>query len=209
MTTNRILNRVHVAQLIVIFAVAGLGYLSLDLDQLVPIHWNIWGEADNLWPAKWALLIGPFLALVFLGLFAAISVKEEGAWLAPLTTSILALFLLIEVIMLLSGHGVELNVPRIVTMAVGLLLAVVGNYLPKTQPNKLFGIRFPWTLNDEQTWAQANLFAGWFFMLVGLATALFAALFEVAAPLYFVFLIAGVAAALIITTAYSHQISKK
>lgn len=209
MTKNRIFNRVHVALLIVIFAVAGLGYSSINLDHLVPVHWNIWGEADSLWPAKWALLIGPVLALVFLGMFAAISTREEGAWLVPLTTSILAAFLLIEVILVLSGQGVALNVPRIVTMGAGLLIAIVGNYLPKSQPNNMFGVRFPWTLNDERTWAQSNLFAGWFFMLVGVAALLFAALFNVAAPIYIVFLIAGVVAALVITTAYSYQISKK
>ncbi len=141
MSTNRILNRVHAAQVVVICAIAGLGYLSLDPNQLVPIHWNIWGEVDNRWPAKWALLIGPVLSLVYLGFAFAIGQREKGSWLAPLTTSMLALFVLLETIMLLTGHDVALNVPRITTMAVGLLLAVVGNYLPKSQPNKIFGIR--------------------------------------------------------------------
>ncbi|MCF4098220.1 SdpI family protein [Maritalea mediterranea] len=209
MTTNRVLNRVHVAQLIVVCAIAGLGYLTLNLNQSVPIHWNIWGEVDNVWPARWALLIGPALALLFLGLFTVISAKEQGSWVAPLTTSILALFILLETIMLLTAHDVALNVPRIVTIAVGLLLAVVGNYLPKSQPNHLFGIRYPWTLKNDSVWAQTHLFAGWFFMMVGIGCALFAAVIDVAAPFYLGFLLAGIVAAMIIITAYSYNVSKR
>ncbi|AVX04773.1 immunity protein SdpI [Maritalea myrionectae] len=209
MTNSRILNRVHTAQIIAICAIAGLGYIMLDPNQPVPIHWNLWGEVDNRWPAKWALLIGPVLSLAFFAGALAIGRREKGSWLAPLTTSMLALFILLEMIMLLTGLGVGLNVPRIITMAIGLLLVVIGNYLPKSQPNNAFGIRYPWTLRNERVWAQTNLFAGWFFMLVGIGCVLFAALLEVAAPFYFAILISGLVAALIIISAYSYQLSKK
>ncbi|WP_424981356.1 SdpI family protein [Maritalea sp. S77] len=208
MTTNKVLTRIHFAQILITCVIAGIGYLMLDQNQMVPIHWNIWGEVDNQWPAKWALLIGPTFAIVFLGIFAAIGTKEEGSWLPPLTSTILALAILIEAIILLSGQGAELNVPRLVTIAVGLLLIVVGNYLPKSQPNKTFGIRFPWTLNNPKVWARTNLFAGWFFMLVGAVCALFAAVLNVAASIYFAILIAGVLAAIIIISVYSYQLSK-
>lgn len=208
MTTNKVLNRVHVAQILIVCAIAGIGYMMLDQNQLVPIHWNIWGEVDNQWPAKWALLIGPTLAIIFLGLFAAIAVKEEGSWLPPLTTTILALAIFIEAIILLSGLGTELNVPRLITIAVGLLLMVVGNYLPKSQPNQTFGVRLPWTMKNPSVWAQTNLFAGWFFMIVGAGCAIFAAILNVAAPIYLLMLIAGVLAALIIVSIYSYRLSK-
>lgn len=206
--TNRILSRMHIVQVIVTCGLAALGYFLLDPDQLVPVHWNFYGEVDNFWPAKWALLVGPVLSGVLLSVFAAIGAREQGAWLSPLTTTALALVMLIEAIILLSALGTSMDVVRVTTLAVGLLLTIVGNYLPKSQPNHYFGMRFPWTLNNEAVWQRSNAFAGWFFVVVGVGVALFAALFEVAAPYYFAILLAGVLAAIIISTAYSFRVSK-
>ena len=47
---------------------------------------------------------------------------------------------------------------------VGLLLALIGNYMPNLKPNYFAGLRLPWTLENEDNWRKTHLIAGklWF-----------------------------------------------
>ena len=56
----------------------------------------------------------------------------------------------------------------------GLLLAAIGNYLPKCQPNYTVGIRLPWTLADEANWRKTHRLAGPVWVIGGLVIAVLA-----------------------------------
>lgn len=75
------------------------------------------------------------LFLVILNYFFISSVKNE--WI--INTSILVAF-------------------------IGLLIAMVGNYMNNLKPNYYAGIRLPWTLNDPDNWRRTHALAGklWF-----------------------------------------------
>jgi hypothetical protein len=47
---------------------------------------------------------------------------------------------------------------------IGLLIAMVGNYMNNLKPNYFAGIRLPWTLNDPEIWRRTHALAGklWF-----------------------------------------------
>ncbi len=47
---------------------------------------------------------------------------------------------------------------------VGLLFAIIGNYLPNLKPNYFAGLRLPWTLEDPDNWKKTHALAGklWF-----------------------------------------------
>lgn len=47
---------------------------------------------------------------------------------------------------------------------VGLLFAVIGNYMPNLKPNYFAGLRLPWALEDEDNWKRTHVVAGklWF-----------------------------------------------
>ncbi len=53
----------------------------------------------------------------------------------------------------------------IIFSAVGLLFAVIGNYLPNLKPNYFAGLRLPWTLENPDNWRKTHALAGklWFF----------------------------------------------
>ena len=53
-------------------------------------------------------------------------------------------------------------------MVVGLVLAIVGNYLPKCKQNYTIGIKIPWTLNSEENWNRTHRFAGRLWVVCGL-----------------------------------------
>ena len=55
--------------------------------------------------------------------------------------------------------------------AVGLLLAIIGNYLPNLKPNYFAGIRLPWTLENETNWRKTHQLAGKIWFVGGLVLA--------------------------------------
>jgi len=65
--------------------------------------------------------------------------------------------------------------PRGVVMIFGLLLAAIGNALPRTRPNHLFGIRTARTLDDRQLWIRLHRTAGYVAVVAGAVIALAAA----------------------------------
>lgn len=79
-----------------------------------------------------------------------------------------ALFNLGHAAILLNAMHVCVNISIIVEIAVGLLFLVIGNYLPKCQPNYTMGIRLPWTLASEDNWRKTHRFAGPLWMVGGI-----------------------------------------
>ena len=72
--------------------------------------------------------------------------------------------------------GSEIRIGFIVTMLLGILFILLGNYMPKTRQNFTFGLRIPWTLNDEENWTKTHRFAGRLTVICGAvmcATAIF------------------------------------
>lgn len=51
---------------------------------------------------------------------------------------------------------------------VGLLLIIIGNYLPKIPKNNSLGIRNKWTKKNEFVWKKAHRFTALVYILVGL-----------------------------------------
>ena len=57
--------------------------------------------------------------------------------------------------------------PRLMYVAVGVLLIVFGNYFKVIQPNYFIGIRTPWTLENQQVWKATHAFAGKLWLAAG------------------------------------------
>jgi len=49
---------------------------------------------------------------------------------------------------------------RFILAGVGLLLAIVGNYMYNIKPNYFAGIRLPWTLHNDENWKKTHLLGG-------------------------------------------------
>lgn len=59
-----------------------------------------------------------------------------------------------------SVHGNIKFTMRFILAGVGLMLAVVGNYIYNIKPNYFAGIRLPWTLNNDENWKKTHLLGG-------------------------------------------------
>ena len=154
--------------------VAGL-ILWNQLPEQIPVHWNANGEVDG-WSSKAFAVFGlPLLMLVFqwlctLGTGAdpkkanhPEKVVQLVLWIIPVIT----IFLFTVTYMVALGQEVRMEV--IMPVLVGLLLTVVGNYMPKCKQNYTIGIKIPWTLNSEENWNKTHRFAGWIWTFGGLA----------------------------------------
>lgn len=86
---------------------------------------------------------------------------------------------------------------------VGVLIAVVGNYLPKCKYNYTIGIKLPWTLSSEENWRKTHRFAGFVWIIGG-------AMMAVCAFLPFEWLVLTIIALLVVMpAAYSFLIFQK
>ena len=157
------------------FIIGAAGYSRMP--EQMPIHWNGAGEPDNYASKAFALLGLPafILALnVFVQVVIAHDPKREGLrrakamlWLVKWLLAALPLFVQIITIAHVLAPG-RVNVGLLVSLAMGLLLTAVGNYLPKCPPNYTVGIRLPWTLADENNWRKTHRLGGYVMMAGGL-----------------------------------------
>ncbi|MBO7748844.1 SdpI family protein [Paenibacillus sp. MWE-103] len=102
--------------------------------------------------------------------------------------------------------GYDVDMRKIVLAAVGLLFAVMGNYMTQVRHNYMFGIRTPWTLANEEVWRKTHRIGGPLMMLGGLV-ALVAAFFEGTAPI--VLFLAAILATSLIPVAYSYVLYRR
>ena len=52
---------------------------------------------------------------------------------------------------------------------IGVLFVIIGNYLPKCKQNYTIGIKIPWTLDNEENWNKTHRFAGFLWVVCGVA----------------------------------------
>ena len=153
--------------------VAGL-LLWDQLPQQLPSHWNAAGEIDG-WSSKAFAVFGMpliMLAVQWLCLLATGAdpkkqnhppkVLQLVLWIIPVLTVVL---MLITYAMAL---GREVRVEVVMPVLIGLVLTIIGNYLPKCKQNYTIGIKIPWTLNSEENWNRTHRFAGRLWVVCGL-----------------------------------------
>ncbi len=140
----------------------------------IAVHWNGAGVPDNYAGRAVAAFGLPLLFLV-IHLFSAFILLNDpkravgsqrlrllGIWMIPV------LSVLLVPMTLLIAMGAEIPIVMLVTLLVGVLLVVVGNYLPKSRQNYTVGIKLPWTLNSEENWNKTHRLAGHLWVLGGI-----------------------------------------
>ena len=188
------------------------GHFNLP-DAPMAIHFDINGDANGFAPRDIALLVMPGLALVvpllMLWLLPAIMPKgleRSSAAYGAAILAISALLTLIQAMLVLSATGMVIDHIKIVSIGVGVMFIILGNYLPKTRLNYVMGIRTPWTLADERVWDKTHRFAGPVFMLGGTFTVGAAFL---GAQWHLIGLLAGIGVPVVASLVYSYLAAKK
>ncbi|MBQ3483878.1 MAG: SdpI family protein [Clostridia bacterium] len=145
------------------------------LPEQFPIHFNAAGEVDG-WSSKAFGVFGlPLILVAFQWLCGLGSLKMdpkaenlEGKvfglvlWIIPVMSVVL------NALVYCTALGMDMNVQIILPLLVGLMLAIIGNWLPKCKHSYTLGIKLPWTLADETNWNRTHRFAGPIWVACGL-----------------------------------------
>lgn len=204
--------------LIILSFIPGWVYYG-QLPDRMPTHWNVYGQVNGYSSKTFATLFFPGLNLGMFFLFFLLPRLDPKRKNYALFTSsytvirwaIHLFFILLYLVTLVSALNMAqgqptLDVSRIVPVAVSVLFIVLGNYMGRFRHNYFIGIRNPWTLANEQVWQKTHRLGGKLFVVVGLLGILSVFL---APTLRFAVFMGGVAALLIVTTAYSYWIFRK
>ena len=81
---------------------------------------------------------------------------------------IVALLAYGQILIVISGLGLVLDVSRALEGGICLMIALMGNVMGKVRRNFFVGIRTPWTIANEQVWNATHRFAAKTFFAGGL-----------------------------------------
>ncbi|WP_247672608.1 SdpI family protein [Aquimarina sp. MMG016] len=129
----------------------------------IPMHYNIYGEPDR-WGGKNDLMSIMIIIpiLTYLMFLAAIyidpkkRISEMGNkyhHLRFIMTVIIAMIFIL--IVYINVHSIS-NFKNYISIILGLLFILLGNYFRSLKPNYFIGIRTPWTLESETVWRRTH-----------------------------------------------------
>lgn len=151
---------------VILLPVAAGVLLWNRLPETVPTHWGVDGMADGWSSRAFAVFGMPLILLAAQWLCLWITERDNRkkaqsekimglvSWLIP----VISLFSCGSIYAAALGH--PLDSTRIPLLMLGLVLTLVGNYLPKTVQNRTIGIKIKWTLEDEANWNATHRLAG-------------------------------------------------
>lgn len=158
------------------------------LPELVPLHWNAGGEVDRLGSRASIFVLPAVNVGTWLLLRLVPHLDPRRAGLASFRGAddlvVLAIVLVVtalHAVVLATTLGASLPVAPLVVSGVGVLFAVIGNYLPKLRSNWVAGIRTPWTLSSDVVWERTHRVGGYTFVAAGVVMAVAAWLLPAAA----------------------------
>lgn len=153
-----------------------VGVLLWDrLPDPMATHFNFHNEPDGFSSKPFAvfgmplLLLGLHFMCLMLSCASNIQMQNVSSRVKSLMLLIIpAASLLVTVLCYGYALGAPFAIDRIVWVFVGVVFALVGNYLPKLRRSTIAGIRLPWTLADEEIWSRTHRFAAPVWVLCGL-----------------------------------------
>tara|TARA_R110001599_G_scaffold150929_4_gene335409 strand:+ start:28414 stop:29073 length:660 start_codon:yes stop_codon:yes gene_type:complete len=185
-----------------------------NMPDIVPVHFNAAGEADDFGP-KWInafLLPGiAFSTYLFLLIIPAIDPKkriENTQKPIAAIRIVISLFLIgVYVMVMMKTFDIEADIGQFILVSVGVLIAITGNYMNSIKPNYFIGLRTPWTLEDPEVWKKTHRFASRLWIIGGLFMAITAFIPTLKGSLYVI--VGSVILLAIIPLIYSYQIFNK
>lgn len=155
-----------IVSIIISIAVWLFAYKHLPAE--MPVHWGVNGEVDRYAPtfSAFLLLNGILIAVYAMLLYLPrIDPKKDNyrKFTRPYSiigNVLIALFLAISIVTVLSGIGAPVSINRVVPVAVGILFIILGNYMQTIKPNWFIGIKTPWTISNDEVWRKTHRLGG-------------------------------------------------
>ena len=175
------------------------------LPDVMATHFGTDNQANGFSSKPVAVFGIPLLCLAILWVGAVVTAHDPRKqnispkmfalvlWIAPIVSLLSAA----TVYPLNLGYAVDIT--YVAGLFLGVLLVVVGNYMPKARQNYTIGIKLPWTLANEENWNRTHRFAGYLWIVCGILVVVLT-LFRVLKPSLMIGLIAAI---VLLPTGYS------
>lgn len=147
------------------------------LPETMATHWSLDGQVDGYSSLPFAVFVPPLLMLAGQWMCIYFTAKDPGNKdrnVKPLTLVLWIIPVLSNLscgIMYALALGRQVSVELIMSIALGLMFAAIGNYLPKCKMNYTMGIKLPWTYTSQANWTATHRFGGRLWVVGGLIIA--------------------------------------
>lgn len=172
--------------LLLLIPMAYLGIIWNTLPAEIPTNYDVSGVPQRIGAKSDILLVMIFLFLTNLLLYFLFrylpAADEDITEAAPATEGhqreyyrirfMIHIYLAIftSLIIFMVSRGKTFFMERWAFVGVGLLIALLGGYLKKLQPNYFVGVRTPWTLQRKDIWKKTHTMAGNLWLWTGIVT---------------------------------------
>jgi uncharacterized membrane protein len=141
----------------------------------IAVHFGADGAADGYAGKAFGLLAVPVVLVVVTAVVLLLcqveprrgNLRDSARPLARVWAAAVALLVIVHLFIVVNALDDAPSGMAVLGVALGLLLVVVGNFLPKARRNHVFGVRTPWTLGSELSWYRTHRLAGPLFMVAG------------------------------------------
>ena len=209
---------------IVAFLISLLAYPHLP--EQIPIHFDFNGIPDN-YSGKFFVFVIPALMAVLLLVAQYIpNADPKSANYEKFPKAYLILQALTQAVLLIS-HVITIaypllqmngslwgitfvntnfNIGHFISPIIGIMLIVIGNYMPKFKQSFFCGIKTPWALADEENWYKTHRVGGKLWVIGGLLFVIVAFLPQ---PLMEIILVINLLVLVVVPYLYSYLIYRK
>lgn len=174
--------------LIICVPLAYTAYLYPSLPDTIPLHFNLEGKPDGFGNKSKIWFVTLLLTLVSGCVYLIITnlpkidpkkTAKQSPELFHKIATILVIFLCaINLVILYATKTGEFRFGKPMLPLLGLLFAVLGNYMHSIKPNYFVGFRTPWALENADNWRKTHQLVGKIWVPGGILLILTSLLFE-------------------------------
>lgn len=168
-------NYIYIFMLVLgLISFAGICAVYPGLPDIIPTHFDFNGKINGF-GSKATLFAMAAMPIVFPLVFWALPKidprrknydKHKKAYgIISILISIFPILMTWTVVFQAMGYNMQIG--RVVPALVGILLIVIGNFMPQMRPNYFMGIRSPWALDNPYVWKKTHAFGGIVFCIMG------------------------------------------
>ena len=194
-----------------------LGLIYNSLPATIPTHFNFKGEPDNYGDKSSLIFTSILLCVVSLGTYLLVknahkidpkkAAGQSPELLAKIAWSLLIFLSIIQLMIIHSSIAKQFNGGKYIFPAVGIFLAVLGNFMHSIKPNYFIGFRVPWTLENEENWRKTHQLVSKVWVAGGLLIALATITINITISIWIVLPIFILI--IVIPATYSYQLYKQ
>ena len=142
-----------------------------DLPQQMAIHFSFDNTPNNYADKNFAVFGFPVIMLLIQLLMCVVvdlTQEKQNNKLSIVTKWIIPIISIgCYTAMMLFGIGKEIEMRVWVTLLIGIVFIILGNYLPKAEQNYAIGVRLRSTLNNKEVWKKINRIEGYAMVIIG------------------------------------------